>query len=129
MFLINLRGGGQLKRPQKRPPNLSVKKLHSMPIRKKDRSFEEMLREIQVDEVPVEYIDFIKVYLDDGSEIIFRQNELIGMKNSGDILELAKLQECIDRIVDFEVMMNSDLVKSKVTRFVGALLATHFSQE
>jgi hypothetical protein len=100
-----------------------------MPIRKKDRSFEEMLREIQVDEVPVEYIDFIKVYLDDGSEIIFRQNELIGMKNSGDILELAKLQECIDRIVDFEVMMNSDLVKSKVTRFVGALLATHFSQE
>lgn len=100
-----------------------------MSIRKKDRSFEEMLREIQVDEVPVEYIDYIRVFLDDGSQIIFRQSELSGIKDSGDILEIRQLQECMDRIVDFEVMMNSDLVKTKVTRFVGALLATHFSEK
>ena len=42
-----------------------------MSIRKKDRSFEDMLREIHVEEVPVEYIDWIKVFLDDGTEIIF----------------------------------------------------------
>lgn len=100
-----------------------------MSIRKKDRSFEEMLREIQVDNVPVEYIDYIRVFLDDGKEIVFRQNELSGIKDSSDILEIKQLQECLDRIVDFEVMMNSDLVKTKVTRFVGALLATHFSEK
>jgi len=100
-----------------------------MSIRKKDRSFEEMLREIQVDQVPVEYIDYIRVYLDDGQQIVFRQDELTGIKHSNDILEIKQLQECLDRIVDFEVMMNSDLVKSKVTRFVGALLATHFSEK
>ena len=67
--------------------------------------------------------------LDDGSQIVFRQNELSGIKDSSDILEIKQLQECLDRIVDFEVMMNSELVKTKVTRFVGALLATHFSEK
>ncbi len=100
-----------------------------MSIRKKDRSFEEMLREIQVNEVPVEYIDYIRVFLDDGSQIVFRQNELSGINDSGDILESKQLEQYLDRIVDFEVMMNSDLVKTKVTRFVGALLATHFSEK
>ena len=58
-----------------------------MSIRKKDRSFEEMLREIQVNEVPVEYIDYIRVFLDDGSQIVFRQNELSGINDSGDIID------------------------------------------
>lgn len=100
-----------------------------MSIRKKDRSFEEMLREIQVNEVPVEYIDYIRVFLDDGSQVVFRQNELSGINDSSDILESKQLEQYLDRIIDFEVMMNSDLVKTKVTRFVGALLATHFSEK
>jgi hypothetical protein len=100
-----------------------------MSIRKKDRSFEEMLREIHVEEVPVEYIDWIKVYLDDGTEIVFKQKDLSDIKTSKEILAIKQLEEHIDRIVDFEVMMNSDLIKTRVTRFVGALLATHFNQE
>ena len=39
-----------------------------MSIRKKDRSFEDMLREIHVEEVPVEYIDL--------------ENHLIGLKGA-----------------------------------------------
>ncbi len=100
-----------------------------MSIRKKDRSFEDMLREIQVDEVPVEYIDWIKVYLDDGTELIFKQAELSEIKTSKELLGIKQLEEHLDRIVDFEVMMNSELIKTRVTRFVGALLATHFNHE
>lgn len=100
-----------------------------MSIRKKDRSFEEMLREIHVEEVPIEYIEWIKVYLDDGTEIMFKQNELSGIKSSKDVLNIKELEQCLDRIVDFEVMMNSEMIKSRVTRFVGALLATHFNHE
>jgi len=100
-----------------------------MSIRKKDRSFENMLREIHVEEVPVEYIDWIKVYLDDGTEIIFKQNDLSDIKTSKELLGIKSLEQYLDRIVDFEVMMNSELIKTRVTRFVGALLATHFNQE
>jgi hypothetical protein len=100
-----------------------------MSIRKKDRSFENMLREIHVEEVPVEYIDWIKVYLDDGTEIVFKQSELTDIKTSKELLGIKSLEQYLDRIVDFEVMMNSELIKTRVTRFVGALLATHFNQE
>lgn len=98
-----------------------------MSIRKKDRSFEDMLREIHVEEVPVEYIEWIKIYLDDGTELIFRQTELSEIKTSREVLGIKSLEQHLDRIVDFEVMMNSELIKSRVTRFVGALLATHFN--
>lgn len=100
-----------------------------MSIRKKDRSFENMLREIHVEEVPVEYIDWIKVYLDDGTELIFKQSDLSDIKTSKEVLGIKSLEKYLDRIVDFEVMMNSELIKTRVTRFVGALLATHFNQE
>jgi hypothetical protein len=100
-----------------------------MSIRKKDRSFENMLREIHVEEVPVEYIDWIKLYLDDGTELIFKQSDLSDIKTSKEVLGIKSLEQYLDRIVDFEVMMNSELIKTRVTRFVGALLATHFNQE
>lgn len=100
-----------------------------MSIRKKDRSFENMLREIHVEEVPVEYIDWIKVYLNDGTELVFKQAELTEIKTSKDLLGIKQLEKYLDKIVDFEVMMNSELIKTRVTRFVGALLATHFNQE
>jgi hypothetical protein len=100
-----------------------------MSIRKKDRSFEDMLREIHVEEVPVEYIDWIKVYLNDGTELTFKQAELSEIKSSKEVLGIKQLEQYLDKIVDFEVMMNSELIKTRVTRFVGALLATHFNQE
>jgi hypothetical protein len=99
-----------------------------MSIRKKDRSFEEMLREIHVEEVPVEYIDWIKVYLNDGTEVIFKKEDLSDIKSSNELLASKQLEQYLDRIVDFEVMMDSDLIKTRVTRVVGALLATHFNQ-
>lgn len=100
-----------------------------MSIRKKDRSFEDMLREIHVEEVPVEYIDWIKVYLNNGTELTFKQAELSEIKSSKEVLGIKQLEQYLDQIVDFEVMMNSELIKTRVTRFVGALLATHFNQE
>jgi hypothetical protein len=100
-----------------------------MSIRKKDRSFEEMLREIHVEEVPVEYIDWIKVYLDDATEVIFKKEDLSDIKSSNELLASKQLEKYLDRIVDFEVMMDSELIKTRVTRVVGALLATHFSHE
>ena len=100
-----------------------------MSIRKKDRSFENMLKDIHVEEVPVEYIDWIKVYLNDGTEIVFRREDLSDIKTSKEVLGIKPLEQYLDRIVDFEVMMNAELIKSRVTRFVGALLAGHFNQE
>lgn len=99
-----------------------------MSIRKKDRSFEEMLRDIHVEEVPVEYIDWIKVYLRDGTELVFKKEDLSDIKSSNELLASKQLEQYLDSIVDFEVMMDSELIKTRVTRVVGALLAAHFNQ-
>lgn len=99
-----------------------------MGIRKKDRSFEDMLKDIRIDEVPIEYIDWIKVSLSDGTELIFKQTELSEITSSRDLLGIKQLEKYLDRIVDFEVVMNTDLIKTRVTRMVGTLLATHFNQ-
>jgi hypothetical protein len=60
---------------------------------------------------------------------VFKQADLSDIKTSKDVLGIKQLEQYLDRIVDFEVMMNSELIKTRVTRFVGALLATHFNQE
>lgn len=99
-----------------------------MSIRKKDRSFEEMLRDIHVEEVPVEYIDWIKVYLRDGTELVFKKEDLSDIKSSNELLASKQLEQYLDNIVDFEVMMDSELIKTRVTRVVGTLLAAHFNQ-
>lgn len=47
-----------------------------MPIHKRDRKFQSILNEVDIDEVPSEYIDSISMFLENGDEIIFEKQAL-----------------------------------------------------
>ena len=92
---------------------------------------------VVIDETIIETWAFSNYFLDlfknnnfvnDGTEIVFKKEDLTDIKTSKEVLAIKQLEQYLDRIVDFEVMMNSELIKSRVTRFVGALLATHFER-
>jgi len=47
-----------------------------MPIKKKDRSFQNIVREIEIDQVPIEYIDTLTVVLQNGDRVLFEGEDL-----------------------------------------------------
>jgi hypothetical protein len=47
-----------------------------MPIHKKDRSFQNILRDTPVDEVPLEFIDRLILCLENGDRVIFEGEDL-----------------------------------------------------
>ncbi len=47
-----------------------------MPIKKKDRSFQNIVREIEIDQIPVEYIDTLTLVLENGDRVLFEGEDL-----------------------------------------------------
>ena len=69
-----------------------------MAIRKKDRSFEEILKDVVMEEVPIEYITHIQLKLINGDVLEFNQEELAGLKDAGEILKAQGLEHMRDSI-------------------------------
>lgn len=100
-----------------------------MAIRKKDRSFEEILKDIVMEEVPIEYITHIQLKMNDGDILEFSQEELAGLKDAGDVLRAQGLEHLKENVQDIEVFIDSSKIKSKVIKYVRNLLNNHFGEE
>jgi hypothetical protein len=100
-----------------------------MAIRKKDRSFEEILKDVVMEEVPIEYITHIQLKLLNGDTIEFDQEELAGMKDAKDLLKAQGLEHLRDNIHDIEVFIDSAKIKGKVVQYVRNLLTNQFGKD
>jgi len=100
-----------------------------MAIRKKDRSFEEILKDVVMEEVPIEYITHIQIKLIDGDIIEFSGEELSGMKDAREVLKSQGLEHLRDNIQDIEVFIDSSKIKSRVIRYVRGILTSQFGEE
>lgn len=47
-----------------------------MPIHKRDRKFQKIVSEVDIDEVPSEYIEYISFLLENGDEVILEKDAL-----------------------------------------------------
>jgi len=47
-----------------------------MPIHKKDRSFQNIVRDTDIDEIPLEYIEKVVLVLENGDRVIFEGEDL-----------------------------------------------------
>ena len=47
-----------------------------MPISKRDRSFQNIVRELDIEKIPVEYVDSVTLILKSGDSIIFEGEDL-----------------------------------------------------
>jgi hypothetical protein len=100
-----------------------------MAIRKKDRSFEEILKDVVMEEVPIEYITHIQIKLVDGDIIEFSGEELSGMNDASEVLKAQGLEHLRDNILDIEVFIDSSKIKSRVIRYVRGILTSQFGEE
>lgn len=100
-----------------------------MAIRKKDRSFEEILKDVVMEEVPIEYITHIQLKLQNGDVLEFNQEELVGMKDAREVLRAQGLEHLRESVADIEVFIDSAKIKNKVIGYVRQLLTNHFGEE
>jgi hypothetical protein len=100
-----------------------------MAIRKKDRSFEEILKDIVMEEVPIEYITHIQLKMSNGNIIEFSQEELTGMKNASEVLRASGMEHLRENVQDIEVFIDSTKIKSRVVKYVRGILNEQFGEE
>lgn len=100
-----------------------------MAIRKKDRSFEEILKDVVMEEVPIEYITHIQLKLNNGDVLEFSQEELVGMKNASEVLRAQGLEHLKENVQDIEVFIDSAKIKNKVIQHVRNILSNQFGEE
>lgn len=99
-----------------------------MAIRKKDRSFEDILKDIVMEEVPIEYITHIQLKLTTGDVIEFSQEELVGMETASEVLKASGMEHLRENINDIEVFIDSSKIKSRVVKYVRELLTDQFGE-
>jgi hypothetical protein len=100
-----------------------------MAIRRKDRSFEEILKDVVMEEVPIEYITHIQLKLNNGEILEFSQEDLVGMKDASEVLRARGLEHLRENVQDIEVFIDSAKIKNKVVHYVRHLLTSQFGDE
>ena len=100
-----------------------------MGIRKKDRSFEEILKDVVMEEVPIEYITHIQLKMLTGEVLEFNQEELVGMQNASEVLRAQGLEHLKDNVEDIEVFIDSAKIKTRVVKYVRGLMSSHFGED
>lgn len=97
-----------------------------MAIRKKDRSFEEILKDVVMEEVPIEYITHIQLKMNNGDILEFSQDDLAGMRDASEVLKASGLEHLKENVQDIEVFIDSAKIKGKVIQYVKALMSQQF---
>jgi len=97
-----------------------------MAIRKKDRSFEEILKDVVMEEVPIEYITHIQLKMNNGDILEFSQNDLAGMRDASEVLKASGLEHLKENVQDIEVFIDSAKIKGKVIQYVKVLMSQQF---
>ena len=96
---------------------------------KKDRGFEDILKDVVMEEVPIEYITHIQLKMNNGDVIEFSHEELVGMKDASDVLRASGLEHLRESVQDIEVFIDSTKIKNRVIKHVRSLLTNQFGEE
>lgn len=99
-----------------------------MAIKRKDRSFEELLSDVVWDDIPVDFIEQITIVLDGGEIITIKGDELKGIKSTSELFHVPGLDQLVSRVKNVDVKMDTTKLKHAVHKHVRALLGRHFSE-
>lgn len=97
-----------------------------MALIKRDRSFDDILSDVIMKELPLKFISNIHVHLTNGGVVEFGRDELEGIDEIDTLLASEVMDEYREMILDIQVTMDSDLIKRSVNGHVTSLLARHF---
>lgn len=108
--------------------SIKVKSIKTMPIRRKDRTFDAILDEIDFNNVPIAYIRQINLILEGNMVVKIDQNALKNVKDMDNLMASASLEPYVDRIRDVEILIDNDKLKKDVTTSLKPLLSKWFKE-
>jgi hypothetical protein len=98
-----------------------------MPIHKRDRSFENIVREVEIDKIPVEYIQTLTLILENGDRIIFDGEELLQIDEDNILGFIATVidelgEEYNSPVQDIEFVINYSRLEKEIISMTDRLL-------
>ena len=99
-----------------------------MAIYKKDKSFSNILEDIQFDNIPIEYIHWIVLHLTDGRKLKIIPSELKNITDTDNLFDDPRLEAIGPIVDDIEIVMDSDKLKNNVMQYVNSVLGKHFKE-
>tara|TARA_B100000902_G_scaffold212882_1_gene202418 strand:- start:486 stop:782 length:297 start_codon:yes stop_codon:yes gene_type:complete len=96
-----------------------------MAIKKTDRSFEQIVNEVQMHEIPIEYIVNIKLQLVSGKNFTLHQKDIKHIKSTNELLKSVSKEDDID---DMQVVLDYEKIRINVEKQIRNLFKGHFTE-
>lgn len=98
-----------------------------MPIHKKDRSFQNILRDADIDEVPLEFVERLVLILENGDRVIFEGDDLQEVEEPNIVLFILSAVEDLGEdygspVRDIEIMIDYNKLEDQINNLTKNLL-------
>ena len=98
-----------------------------MPIHKKDRTFQNIVRDVDIDEIPLDYIERLILILDNGDRVIFDGDDLEEIDEPNIVLFIMSAVDDLARdygspVNDIEIVIDYTRLEQEVKRLTTNLL-------
>ena len=91
-----------------------------MAIYRRDRSFDNILRDVVADELPFKYVRSLQVELSDGTTISWLKKDLEGFDSVAEVLATSK--DIINDVTDINIEIDFGDIEDDVSSRVSSLL-------
>lgn len=105
--------------------NVSLK----LPEGETDKTFENILNEIEIDSIPTKFISKIHIKLNNGKTVKVGTEFLRRIKNTDQMFTDTDLGQFEDQVVDIEIYLNMSHLKNIVYKNVGKIMAKYFKED
>lgn len=99
-------------------PELKLK----IPNKGIDDTFEDILNEIEVSTIPIKFVSEININLKTGQILRIQQGLLDQLNYTEEIFDHPNIQHIEDDIIDIEIFLNIEILRSTVAKTVKKLL-------
>lgn len=98
-----------------------------MPIHKKDRSFQNIVRDVDIGEIPVDYIERLVLVLENGDRIIFEGEDLRDIEEPNIILFIMSAVDELGEdygspVNDLEIVIDYTKLEHEINKLTKNLL-------
>ena len=98
-----------------------------MPIHKKDRSFQNIVRDVDIDEIPLDYIERLILVLQNGDRVIFEGEDLQDVDEPNIVLFIMSAVDDLGEdygspVCDVEIVIDYNRLEEEINKLTKNLL-------
>lgn len=89
-----------------------------MPIHKRDRNFQNIVSELEIKSIPIDYLQQLNLVCENGDRIAFLEEDLVGFPNDDLVAGLIHLVESNEdlrsKVIDVEIILDYKKLEKEV---------------